>query len=92
MKNKLKTFLIGLAVGSLLLFTWISPTLQAHDSIIDELLNRGVGYIYIYNREDSSPDVITIFSWDEKILEIICSVDGVTKIFVNDTEYKCNSK
>lgn len=90
--NKLKTFLIGgIGMGLVLLLLMpIAQTLQAHDAVKNELMNSGVDYIYIYNRKDGSPDVITIIGKNDELLEIICSADGVNRVFVNNTRYICN--
>jgi len=79
----MKTLLAGLV-----LLLAVLPV-QAHETVQNELIKSEVNYIYIYNRADGSDDLIVIFN--DTDLTIVCSIDGVTKVTVNNVSRVCKS-
>ncbi len=61
--------------------------LQAHDSIQSQLQNSGIDYMFMGNFSDGRPDTITIFSEDG--LATVCSINGVSIVWVNNVKHAC---
>jgi hypothetical protein len=57
-------------------------------SVKGQLLDSGISFILIQNRDDGQPDSITIFKAEDA--EVVCAMDGVDSYTLKGTDVACD--